>query len=635
MAKWGGFRFRSIRTEIAVAFSCLIVCTTAVLTLNTFLLSSEAVKQNSSRYSAKLIEQVNTNITTYVGNMTSISDMARQNGDLQALMYSSDPDGEEGRDYAARTADFFRVVAESRQDIAAILFVGSNGAVVSDRNRPGLKDYGELTRQEWYASAQEAKGREVITSSRVQHLFQGEYRWVVSICRQIGPDTAGQTAGGVLLVDLNYNVINDLGKSLQMGSRGYVFIVAPDGSFVYHPQQQLIYSGLKSEPIEAILASGDAAFEAENDGVAKLYTVRNSVFGWKIVGVNDPEELAGNKGQIQNTSFLWGGISLVFALGVSLLLSLKLTEPVKNLGRQMKKLETGNFDVRVEITGINEIGRLARTFNLMAAKIKQLVNQLMQEQEEKRVSELKALQAQIQPHFLYNTLDSIIWMAEMDKSAEVVTMTSALSKLLRSSISRGEELVSIRAELEHVQNYLTIQTIRYRDKFTYSLDIDPAILGCLTIKLVLQPLVENAIYHGIRSMEDRGHITVRGRRTADGIDLAVSDNGLGMTPEQQKRLVMKLQSQSQTQFQHQFANDMPDAFQGGMELAALLKEQEQGHSAGGVGLFNVNHRVQLHFGRKYGLSVESELEEGTTVSLRIPELNERRESHAGTDMDCG
>ncbi|MNJ41794.1 Sensor histidine kinase YpdA [compost metagenome] len=428
----------------------------------------------------------------------------------------------------------------------------------------------------------------------------------------------------MLLVDLNYNVINDLGQSLQMGSRGYVFIVAPDGSFVYHPQQQLVYSGLKSEPIRAILDAEDAAFEMENDGTPKTYMVRNSVFGWKIVGVIDPEELAGNKRQMQSTSFLWGGISLVLALGLSLLLSLKLTEPVKNLGQQMKKLEIGNFDVRVDITGVNEIGRLARTFNLMAGKIKQLVNQLVLEQEQKRVSELKALQAQIQPHFLYNTLDSIIWMAEMDKSAEVVTMTSALSKLLRSSISSGEELVSIRAELEHVQSYLTIQMIRYRDKFTYTLDVEPAIIDCKTIKLVLQPLVENAIYHGIRNKVEAGHITVHGRRTAGGIELGVSDDGLGMTPEQKERLIAAL---SQSGYSNSSLLELtPDRYK-------WTEEEAHGRSSGGVGLYNVNHRVQLHFGRKYGVTVTSELEEGTTVLLRIPELNERGQSGAGADTD--
>ncbi|MGG6312681.1 sensor histidine kinase [Paenibacillus macerans] len=633
MAGWtrGRFRFKSIRTEIAVAFAGLMLCTTVGLTLNTLFLSSDAVKQSSGRYAEKLLEQVGANIAAYVGNMTGISEMALNNKDLQALMESGDPMGAEGREHAGRLHDFFRAVTESRNDIASILFIGSNGAVVSDRGGGKIKDAAELTGQDWYAAALEAGGREVVSSSRVQRLVHGEYRWVVSISRQIRGGGSGNGASGVLLVDLNYNVINDLGNSLQMGSRGYVFIVAPDGSLVYHPQQQLVYSGLKTEPIEAIMRSRDATFEAVNDSGARLYTVRNSAFGWKIVGVNDPEELVANKRQIQSSSFLWGGASLVLTLGLSLLLSLKLTEPIQNLGRQMKKMETGDFDVRVEITGVNEIGRLARTFNLMAAKIKQLVGQLVREQEEKRISELKALQAQIQPHFLYNTLDSIVWMAEMGKSAEVVKMTSALSKLLRASIGSGEELVPLRTELAQAENYLTIQMIRYRGQFTYSIDVDPELLDCLTIKLVMQPLVENAIYHGLRRKADPGHIAISGRRTASGIELGVRDDGLGMPPEQIERLSSMLRQPSE-------AARATTAFS---SPGAMRPETQPGRGTGlargcgGLGLVNVSHRVQLHFGRGYGLKVDSELDEGTTVVVSIPELNERSDADAGPNADLG
>ncbi|WP_029192719.1 cache domain-containing sensor histidine kinase [Paenibacillus harenae] len=594
------FQFKSIHTNIAIAFSSLIICTTVILSANTYLLSSDAVKDNSYAYTEQLIGQVNTNIQTYIGNMESISELAIRDEGLQKLMRLPDPYDPEGLALTKQASGFFRSIAESRGDIASIVFIGTNGALVSGRSDAVLKDYYELLNQDWYKSAREAGGQTVISSSRIQHVYKNEYRWVVSISRQAEAAADGNT--GVLLVDLNYNVINDLCKQIHMGNRGYVFLLDPTGDLIFHPQQQLVYSGLKSEEFDRILqSSGDRSFEAESDGKTKIYTIRSSPYGWKVVGVNYPEELVGDKRQIQFSAVLWGSVCLVIALAISILLSLTLTKPIKRLEGHMKKVEKGDFDTRVEIESTNEIGKLARTFNLMTGKIKELMGQIVQEQEDKRISELKALQAQIHPHFLYNTLDSIIWMAEMNKLDDCVRMTSALSKLLRSTISKGEELIPIRSELAHIEHYLTIQSIRYRNKFTYSFEVDPAIMDCRMLKIVLQPLVENAIYHGIKNKADAGHIQIKGYRTGGGIELQVIDDGVGTDAAKLNANIAKGR-----------AGPAP----------AALSAAAAASATSGLGLQNVNHRIQLNFGERYGLSFDSELDEGTTVTLRMPELGE-------------
>lgn len=593
------FQFKSIHTNIALAFSCLIICTTAILSINTYLISSDAVKDNSYDYTAQLIEQVNSNIQTYIGNMESIAELALRDEELQRLMRLYDPQDPEGLALAKQTSTFFRSIVESRNDIASIVFIGTNGALVSDRGDAQLKDYHELLGQDWYKSAKEAGGKPVISSSRVQHIYKNEYNWVVSISRLAGSASDGNN--GVLLVDLNYNVIDDLCKQIHMGNRGYVFLLDPSGDLIFHPQQQLVYSGLKSEALHEILqASGDRMLKAESDGKTKLYTIRSSRYDWKVVGVNYPEELVGDKRQIQFSAVLWGSLCLIIALVISILLSLTLTKPIKKLEGHMKKVEKGDFDTRFAIEGTNEIGKLARTFNLMTGKIKELMNQVVQEQEDKRISELKALQAQIHPHFLYNTLDSIIWMAEMNKVGDVIKMTSALSKLLRSTISKGEELIPLRAELAHIEHYLTIQNIRYRNKFTYSIDVDPAIMDCKILKIVLQPIVENAIYHGIKNKADAGHILIKGDRTSDGITLQIIDDGVGTDAAKLQASVSK-----------------------GRSLDALSARSASASSAtSGLGLQNVNHRIQLNYGDRFGLSFDSELDEGTTVTLRMPDIME-------------
>ncbi len=580
------FRFKSIHTNIALGFSFLILCTTISLSYNAYRLSSSAVMNSSLAYTSQLISQVNTNIQTYIGNMQSISALVLENGDLQRYLSLNNPDTPEGAALKKQLNEFFHSIVSSRNDIASIAFIGSNGAAVSDRSDANLKDYNQLARQEWFKQAKNADGKVVISSSHVQHIYAHEYRWVVSISRLL-KGTAGLPKSGVLLVDLNYNVINNLCQQILLGKRGYVFVLDPSGDLIYHPQQQLIYSHLKSEDIERILNSKDSKLESVQDKVKKIYTIRTTKFGWKIVGVTYPDELVGNKREIQFSSAMWGILSLLVALAISVILSFTLTKPIKNLESHMKQVEKGDFDTRVEIASPNEIGKLARTFNLMIAKIKELMNQIVAEQEMKRASELKALQAQIKPHFLYNTLDSIIWMAEMGKMDKVVEMTSALSRLFRSSIGKGEELVPISVELENIQNYLTIQSIRYKNKFTYEIDVDPAILNCKILKIILQPLVENAIYHGIKHKIDIGHIRITGQKADGMVRIAVSDDGPGMDTARIKAVL------------------------------AAPWTQEEGKS---VGLSNVNHRLQLYFGESYGLDFTSEPDDGTTVFVQFPEI---------------
>lgn len=579
------FRFKSIHTSIAITFSTLIVAMTVLLTYNSYRLSEEAVTDNARTYTEQLIDQVNTNIQTYLDNMVSISDLAMSNADLEKAASLSDPSSSDGIKMAQGISLFFRSVVRSRSDIATIMFVGANGSVISDRDKAQFKPVSDLTGQDWYVRASEAKGKVVISSSHVQHVYLKEYRWVVSISRQLGEP--GKPGSGVLMVDLNLNVINNLCKQIQLGNRGYVFILDPSGDLVYHPQQQLLYSRLKSEAISTLLSAKDSSIAIKENDDRKIYTIRTNDYGWKVIGVTYPDELVGNKQEIRTTSAVAGVLFLIVALSISIFLSFRLTNPIKRLESLMKKVEKGDFNIRVEVESTDEIGKLSRSFNLMIAKIKDLMAQIVQEQEMKRISELKAMQAQIQPHFLYNTLDSIIWMAEMGKMSEVVKMTTSLAKLFRFSISKGDELVPIEVELQHIQNYLTIQNIRYKNKFTYSIEVDPDIYPCKTLKIVLQPLIENAIYHGLKQQAVSGNITIKGSRENEIVVLQVIDDGVGMSKDQVQALTDKLR----------------------------LSEQGKG-----VGLRNVNHRIRLYFGESYGIEISSEPEEGTTITLRIPEI---------------
>ncbi len=588
------FRFRTIQSNIAAALALLIVILALVMGFSAYRLSTSAVQRTAQDFTAELIKQVNSNIQSYVNNMENIALLALNHRGLSGYLSGVNDDD-------AAVTDFLKTIMLSRKDIASIGVFGYNGRFVSDGGSGNLNPYVDVKEQSWYSEAKEGRGKVFISPSHVQPVFKEDYRWVVSLSREIrSPDN---TKGlGILLVDLNFSVINDILNGIELGKRGYVYIIDRSGRVVYHPQQQLLYSNLKTEKIEEALALDNGSFITNEGGQSRIYTVQDSGFGWKIVGVSYVSELVNNKGEMQTSFFILGGISLVVALLLSFLLSRNLTRPIHQMQKHMNEVEKGNFDIQVPVDSTREIGMLARAFNLMVVRIRELMAQVVKEQEFKRKSELNALQAQINPHFLYNTLDSIVWMAENDKSAEVVRMTSALARLFRASISKGSELVPIRNEVEHISNYLTIQKMRYRDKLDFYIDVDDAIKGNLTLKVLLQPLVENAIYHGIKNKYGTGTIRITGEREGETIVLRVNDNGVGMDEETRKSLL----------------SPATDAKQGK-----------------GVGLMNVHERIRLYFGKIYGLTIDSEPDEGTTVTVKFPVLDKPAGSAESSGKERG
>lgn len=270
--------------------------------------------------------------------------------------------------------------------------------------------------------------------------------------------------------------------------------------------------------------------------------------------------------------------------------------PVRSLIKAMKAFENAadSFSYSSGNEAVTELQVLSDSFEHMSNRIKQLMERVRTEETELRKTELKALQAQINPHFLYNTLDSIQWMCEQGKNEDAMKIVSALAKLFRISISRGHELIPIKDELQHAKNYLVIQSYRYRNQFSYSFDIETRLEHYLCNKITVQPLIENAIYHGIDRMVDEGEIKISVKEAPDNKDdilITVEDNGVGMTEEQCRKILRKERSDSS-----------------------------------GIGVKNVNDRLKIYFGEKYGLTIKSELDVGTIVTVRIPKIEAEAEN---------
>ncbi len=375
---------------------------------------------------------------------------------------------------------------------------------------------------------------------------------------------------------------------MGVGRRGYCFIADRNGEIIYHPQQQILFSGLRTENTDLISSLPDGVTNEKN----VIYTVKTTDGGvWRIVGVSRTDELAEEKRTQIIISISVSFICCVFIVVVVLAVYSRIVNaPVKSLIRAMKQFENDadNFSFSGIDESVSELRTLSNSFEHMSVRIKDLMERVRREETELRKTELKALQAQINPHFLYNTLDSIQWMCERGKNEDASKMVSALARLFRISISRGRELIPIKDEIKHVRNYLIIQSFRYREQFTYEFETNPDLEEYLCNKITLQPLVENAIYHGIDRLVDEGEIKITVKQAEDDendILMTVADNGVGMTQEQCAKILCKERSDSS-----------------------------------GIGVKNVNDRLKIYFGAKYGLSIKSELDVGTEITVRIPKI---------------
>ena len=576
-------RFRSVRTSIVVSFGALVAFALFTYFIISLQYTQSTVLENSTEYTSQLIGQVNNDIDSYISYMENISFIVANNSDVRDYLFTENLTWERSGQLQERIVTLFQTVSDTREDITNIALLPDRREPLINDGRAELNPYTDIAELEWYQKALAAEGQAVISTSHVQNAIAGEYDWVVTLSRSI-TNKASPGVQGVFFVDLNYNSISDLCERISLGDRGYIYILDENGGIVYHPQQQLIYSGMKDELISEVMDTDTPSFLTD-DG--RLYTVsRSEATGWIVVGVSYVSELMAGADEARVTYLLVAMVLLAVAMLLAFVLSDKITRPIKSLELSMKEVEKGNFShVALEVRENNEIGRLSRNFNTMTREIQNLMEQSEKEQQAKRKYELKVLQSQINPHFLYNTLDSIIWMAEWGKNQEVVKMTSSLARLLRRSISNEQEVVTIEEEIDYTEAYLTIQKMRYQDKLEYEIEVDPDIRKEETVKLVLQPVVENAIYHGIKYKEGKGLIQIRGFREEGSIILRVQDDGRGM---------------DQDTLKHIFEKHVRDT------------------KSNGVGLQNVHERIRLYYGTAYGLSFESEPGKGTTVRIRLP-----------------
>lgn len=576
-------KFSSIQSVIFATVAVLVLSAVVIVTGVSMKFTNTSIFENSSEYTHTIIQQMNQNIDSYIDYMENIAYLISSNEDVQDYLFNEKIDNE-GR---YRILNQLQTILDSRSDIRNVGIISKNGRMLINDGSKSVNQDLDLNTQEWYATALEKPNGPILTSSHVQHIISGERPWVITLSRGIRDRSGSGEKEGVFFIDLNYSAISELCDQSTVGTKGYAFILDAKGNIVYHPQQQQLYNELQTENISLIMDTDEDTVLTGTGNDGKLYSIsRSEKTGWTVVDCTNVKELLSKSRQAQSVYVLTAIILVIVALLFSRFMARSITLPIQKLRDSMKKVQEGDFSVSdVVVDSKNEIGSLTKSFDVMTHRIHELMEQNVHEQEEKRKSELKALQSQINPHFLYNTLDSIIWMAEGKKNEEVVLMTASLARLLRQSISNEDEVVPIANEVEYARGYLTIQKMRYKDKLEFQIEVDSSILYIPLIKLVLQPIIENAIYHGLKYKESKGLLIVKGFMKDGNAVLQVIDDGVGMDEE---------------------------------TLAHIYDKHKVNYHSNGVGVYNVQKRLKLYYGEDYGITYTSELGKGTTATITIP-----------------
>ena len=574
----------SLRTRMVLSNIVVALIPFLIFSIVSGFVFLDHAQKTAEEHSVQLIHQVSNSMDVYVETIEKMVNYIQL--ELQDTpFFTMESEGASG--WESET-DYIRSVLEnvanSHREVAGIFIATKEDLYVSTGMSRISRD--PFQNERWYREASEnpeeiqlisvVTGRNIVTnrSYSIDDVF--------SLAKAVQDPETGEVLG-VILLDIRHDIIQSSINGVTIGEKGFVFVMDQEDNIVYTPVNGIVYrvnpKWVKAmEPMSVQIQGGSYQIRSE----LSPYT------GWRTVGVFSMDEVMSSVNTIVYILFTCVIISLVLVVIVSFKFSRTLTNPIFKLKRLMKQAESGDLTVRFNFEHNDEIGELGQSFNHMIARIDQLIQMVYVEQENKRTAEMKSLQEQIKPHFLYNTLDSISWMARDYDAEDIVRLVDALTNMFRIGLSHGKDIITVKEEITHVSNYLYIQKIRYKDKLNYVIHVDESLYAVEVPKLILQPLVENAIYHGVKAKRGGGTITITGVPEGENLVFTVQDNGAGMPQEKVEELNRRMSERS------------------------VLDEQKS------FGLFYIRERIQLCYGTGYGVHVESALGEGTRVTITLP-----------------
>ena len=565
----------SIQSSIFIYFTVTAIVAIALISIIMFQRFSNSLNNAIIDENEGLIKQVGESVDTYLRTVMKISDSIYYNVIKNTDISNAD---------VKKGMNLIYVNNDNMLD--GIALISGRGELIESTPTLRLRDNADVSENDFFKKSMANSEYIHFSMPHIRNLFEkneNSYSWVISLSRAVEVTDEGNSAQALLLIDLNYIFFEELFSNVNLGNGGYIYLMNDSGDIIWHPRQNEIYSGRLKENNKYAITLRDGTSTQNIEGKKLTLNIRTVGYtGWKLVGVTPGAQLNIDGIKFRFFILFVADLFLFLLAMVNAFISNKISNPIKRLDDRVREIESGNLEVEIVPSGSYEIEHLGKSVKNMLSRIKLLMSDLVAEHNAKRKSEFDTLQSQINPHFLYNTLDIIVWMIENENQDKAVNIVTALAKFFRISLSKGKNIITVKDEIEHVRNYL----MRFRNRFVFNIEADEEILKYSSLKLMLQPLVENAIYHGMEFMDGDGEIKIKVYKENDSLYFTISDNGLGMSEE--------------------IVNSL------------LYKDIVPSKKGSGIGVKNVNERIKLYFGNAYGLVVESWPDEGTKITIHLP-----------------
>ncbi|AKA68322.1 sensor histidine kinase [Clostridium scatologenes] len=576
----------SIGVKLIFYFFLVILLPVITITTLSNLIYKNSMTDEQNANTQQMVKQITNNVDFYIKDTENIINYLSYDPTVLKFLGTNNINKDNNiEDDTAREITRFTTL---HPEIAGIIIVNSNDMYVSDTMYRISRE--PLTSEKWYTQAAKSANNVQLFSKPVGRNINNIFEYcaddVVSMSKAIIDKKTGDCIG-VILIDMKLDVIKSVIESIKPGKTGFVYILDSNGEIVYAPVNPVVYRIKKQWFLDK--TNGIIIKSIKNKNY-ELMDIDSQYTKWKTVGVFPLDESLKAMTYIKYYSLIIAIVTLILAGILAIIFTKTIVNPITKLRRLMKKTEEGNFDIQFNSKYDDEIGQLGNSFNNMIREIRNLIKLVHIEERNKRKAEINILQSQIKPHFIYNTLDTIQWMAQEHEAEGVVEMVGNLTNLLRIGLNNGDEIIKLKYEIKHVESYLTIQKVRYEDKISYEIDVDESILENNVIKLILQPLVENAIYHGIKEKRGKGKIIIKGSIENEKIHIKIIDNGIGIRKDKLR------------------------------EINNLLKEKDSSKRKIGYGSFNVNERIRLNYGEEYGIYYTSKYGKWTAVHIWHPIL---------------
>lgn len=585
------FKNLRLRRKLFISYILIAFLPMTIILIMAYSLMAQLVTEDGIWSIDQVIGQINSSITGNLSNLDAASDFLYVNKDIQEFLsnsYSSYP--AELETYLKVEKRLMEINESSKLSSVKIFSISRN---IYSQGSTGVFPLDMVKGRNWFNQKYGSEDFDIFFEvPQVESLKKQKSFYMIRPMKEF---RFGSRIIAFLQFEIPTSILDNTVKSTNIKKTGYIFFTDDKGNIISHKDDSLLGKNIKTVYDLNQISDEEKNFIIKENG-EKLQFIRRkmNMTNWMIYGVVPMEEVVEKINAIAKNIILVLVLSIFFAIYISSRVAKTISKPILRLTDQMVEIREEKFMPIEPLDREDEIGILYQSYNRMIHKIQQLIKEVYEGDIKKREAEYKALKSQISPHFLYNTLDSIHWLAMRYKAKEISTMVNLLAKFYRISISKGREYITLAEELQHAESYVKIQKIRYEGKFEVKTEIDENLLQYYTISIITQPLVENAIIHGLERKDGQGTITIRLLSEEEDLLIEVEDDGVSGDPDQIQYILKNGKSETRS----------------------------------GYGIINVNERVKLHFGERYGLTYTRGHGQGICARIRIPKINEEGINYA-------